>query len=79
MEVQTSFVFRRRIQELSGEISWRGKRRANFILSFPRSSTGKSHPPQFLHKGAIFFCCRASKSAGELGSAKNVGLPELAE
>src|SRR5579872_81206 len=27
-------------------------------LSFPRLSTGKSHRPQFLHKGAGFFCCR---------------------
>jgi hypothetical protein len=33
-----------------------------FILSFPRSSTGKSHRPQFLHKGARFLCCEARQT-----------------
>ena len=49
-----------------------------FILSFPRSSTGKSHRPQFLHKGGSFLCCGAQQSDGEWVQ-RNVKFPELAE
>src|SRR5208337_3444301 len=42
-----------------------GKRRAIFMLSFPRSSTGKRGRPQLLHKGIAFSCCRPRETAGE--------------
>jgi hypothetical protein len=41
-------------------ISW-----PQFARQFPQASTGKTHPPQFLHKSEAIFCCEAQRSAAE--------------